>query len=61
MTEFILEVLVPLFQSGVELVSAVLDGVVLGRTYNFLTNLVDIERIEILREVLFGKNASWGN
>ena len=39
-----------LFQSGVEpTVSAVLDGVVLGRTYNFLANLVDIERVEILR------------
>ena len=44
-----------LFQSGVEpTVSAVLDGVVLGRTYNFLTNLVDIERIEILRDLRYG-------
>lgn len=52
------------FQTGVEpTVSTVIDGVPLGRTVQFLSDLADIDRVEILRGpqgTLFGKNASGG-
>lgn len=52
------------FQTAVEpTVSTVIDGVPLGRTVQFLSDLADIDRVEVLRGpqgTLFGKNASGG-